>query len=175
MDQINEINDDMSLAVARAMRDSDYLSELAKDIQIPQTIDGMYGYLLDNYLVIPYNRLKFGEKVREIYYEVCEGLYEDRVDTYPSISEISTIIDEENLQMIDNFFSSYGIDERDIEVCKTKYVTDISCGIFGEVKSHLRDYGLYYRKDDIKILDEMELVSGEIHPDQQILIYDFFY
>lgn len=175
MNRINQINDDMSLAVARAIGDDVYIPDFAKEIKIPQTLDGMYKYLIHNHLIVPYNRLQFGEKVREIYLEICQGLYDEQADIYPSISEISTIIDEENLQIIDNFFDSYGTDEHDIEICKTKYVTDISCGIFGEVKTYLRDNGLYYRRDDIKVLDEMELVSGEINPDQQILIYDFFY
>lgn len=175
MNYIDEISDDMSLAVAKAMRDDVYISEFAKDIKIPKTLDGMYKYLVQNHLIVPFNRLQFGKKAREIYIEICEGLHDENADVYPSISEVATMIDEENLQIIDNFFCSYGIDENDIEICKTKYVTDISCGIFNEVKTYLRDNGLYYRRDDITILDEMELVSGEINPDQQILIYDFFY
>lgn len=175
MGNMYEINDDMSLAVAKAMGDTKYISEVSEWIEVPETLDGLYKYIAANYLISPQDRLSFGKKVREIYIEICETLYDEQADMYPSVSEIATIIDEENLLIIDNYFVSYGITDKDIEICKTKYVTDISCCMYGEIKSYLRDNGLYYRRDDIKVLDEMELVSGTLNPDQQILIYDFFY
>lgn len=169
-DGISEVNDDMYVAITKELcKDMDYIVTLSQDI------DKMYSYLLEIHLITPLNRTEFNKSVKEIYLEIAQMLYDEERDVYPSVGDVSTFVDEENIAIIEDFFEKYELDDNDTQLIITKYTTEVSSYLYDEIKMTLRNDGLPYRNDSILVEDDMRLVSGPLDPNQQVLFYDFFY
>lgn len=166
----NEINDDMYIAVARAM-----CKEIDYKVVLPGNIDDRYTYILENHLITPLNRIEFTHQVRRVYLEIAELLYDEQRDEYPSIADVTTLIDEENMLIIEHFFSEYEYDNRDIDLIVTKYTMEVSPLLSDEIKMTLRNLGFAFKSNDVLTDEDIRLVSGPLDPSQQVLLYDFFY
>lgn len=163
-------NDDMHIAVAKAM-----CKEIDFNVVLPGNINDRYTYILENHLITPLNRIEFTQNVKRIYLEICETLYNEIANDYPSIGDIATLIDEENILIIETFFEEYDYNNSEIDLIVTKYTTEISTLLTDEIKLTLRNIGFAYKSNDVLTDDDMRLVGGPLDPSQQILLYDFFY
>lgn len=166
----SDINDDMYIAVAKAM-----CKEIDYNVVLPGNIEDRYNYILENHLITPLNRIEFTKNVKRIYLEISETLYDELKDDYPSINDISTLIDEENIVIIESFFGEYEYSEQEIDLIVTKYTTEISPLLADEIKMTLRNIGFVYKCNDVLTDEDIRLVSGPLDPNQQVLFYDFFY
>lgn len=172
--EMQEVDDDMTIAVAKIMKDmvGDVYNE-----HIPNSMSEKYQYLLLNTLISPFNKEELRSYVYSAYTQLAGDIEEedDGYIRYPSISEILTLIDEENLFIIQHFYQEYDFEDDEIEMVKAKYVSEVSAVMYDSVKTVLNERGLPFSSTSVFSSTDMRLVSGEINQYQQILIYDFFY
>jgi hypothetical protein len=110
---------------------------------VPQdNLFGSYKYLMDRSLHSIYNMESFVEIIKEIYYEAL-----DRSEV-PSAMGIAERIDDENINIIMEYYRATGADLEHIDnTIIPKYVHNISCQMDDWVKDVLSARGMLYKED----------------------------
>lgn len=94
-------------------------------------------------LIIPENKDKFIEGVRDIYHIVMSDYYEKYGETIiPSVSEVSDFIDEENCNLIGLLLEEGSVRANNVI---TIYTGEVTVHLEDEVKDALRIMGIPFR------------------------------
>lgn len=100
---------------------------------LPDDIMSMYEYLLNVHLVQP-NNTNFKERIKEIYFEVSSEAYESGlIDYIPSVSNISSLVNEENVEIIKNYFYEYE------ELVEPNIIDDLIALYFTDMVEYIND------------------------------------
>lgn len=140
----------------------------APDVLPP--LDKSYEYLINNVLNTMLNPEKFIELVYSIY---MDRLSVSGGHSVPSLYEIVDLIDEENLNIIKEFYTQLGYNEDEIDIIEGNYIQDITGHLEQWVMRVLQEKGLAFRDTTYyNFYEERTLLVKQYAP-QNILLIEF--
>ncbi|MCX8074135.1 MAG: hypothetical protein N2749_00925 [Clostridia bacterium] len=142
---------------------------------VPTMVQDSFLMLLDRYMCTPYNMARLKERVLEIYQDRMLA-YKNEYGYIPDVYEIADFIDEENMEIIRDFYSSYQYTSDEIDIILGNYIHGISYGLSDIVTQILLEQGLPF----IKGLSELSLKPSKkdldsMYKPQIIMFYEMCY
>ena len=132
--------------------------------------DDLWLYLVDRILATKENITVMNNRIEHIYMDRCSALDPD--ENYcgfrsPDLYEIVDAIDEENLDIINDFFFSNNYSEEVVEIMMGRYMQDFACTMDDAVQERLDNLGYTY--EGVPRYNQM-IVEQQCLPQNVILV-----
>jgi hypothetical protein len=166
---MNEFEDDIAII--------NMVSKVIRPCSNPVSpmVQNSYKYLVEKHLLTPYDMQRLKQRVRDIY---CDRLLvnEDEPGYIPDAYEIADFINEENMEIIRDFYKNYMYSCDEIENIIGNYIHNVGYGMEDWVMQALMEDGMAFSRglSELSLKPSKESLDAQYSP-QNIMFYEFLY